>query len=186
MALYAELHFPWLLATNATERMGGGSSNSSSSNNTSSALAANLSSVLSAARAAPGGLDAFFSSAYSSFQRVAVALDLVESELRRNGEFAAKFGRFWRLAQQTANRAAEAAFVLLRSRRAQSVPPMVPRSLVPRPLRCVAVESRRNLRDWVVLKDSLRVASFYSGALHLLRRENAARRRSRQRNRQRG
>ncbi len=146
------------------------------------------------------GLSFLFAAAYAAFQRVAVASELVEEELRHNEEFADKCGRFWRLTQQTANRAVEAAYVLLRARGAVSnatdagagagtaaapSTPLVPRGVVPRALRCVRAESRRNLRDWVVLKDSLRVGSFYGGVFRLLREENERRRRRRNRQRQR-
>ena len=117
---------------------------------------------------------------------MAVAAELVEEELRHNEEFAGKCGRFWRLSQQTASRASEAAYVLLRARGAASPPPpMVPRSVVPPLLRCLEAESRRDLRDWVVLQDSARVAAFYKGVFHLLKEENERRRRLRQQQRQR-
>ena len=68
-------------------------------------------------------------SSYSAFQRVAVALELVTRDLRAHQQFATKFGRFWRMAQQAANRAVEAAYVALGA----SVGPgrLVPRAVVP-------------------------------------------------------
>ena len=109
-------------------------------------------------------------SAYAAFQRVAVALEVVTKDLRRNQEFALKYGRFWRLAQQAANRAVEATFVLLRAHGASmelvtNADALIRRSSVPPRLRCVRMESRRNIRDWVILRNSLMLADFYHAML---------------------
>ena len=109
-------------------------------------------------------------SAYIAFQRVAVALEVVTRDLRRNEEFAFKYGRFWRLALQAANRAVEATFVLLRAHGANleqvtNEATLIRRSSVPARLRCVRMASRRNIRDWVILRNSLTLADFYHGML---------------------
>jgi len=110
-----------------------------------------------------------------------VALELVDVELTTAGrrDWAVKCGRFFRLASSAANRAAEAAYTLLKARNVPSVDQLdVPRSVVPAALRCVAATSNRDVRDWVVLAQSERIATFYLEILALVRARNAARRRN--------
>ena len=49
--------------------------------------------------------------------------------------------------------------------RAQGVDPepstLLKRSLVPQRMRCMRQESRRNIRDWVIMRNSMLVTSFY-------------------------
>ena len=102
--------------------------------------------------------------AYEAFQRVAIGLELVTRSLRSHRTFVQHYGRFWQLAQRTANRIVEAAYVSLI---AQGISVSVPngkvllRSIVPRRLRCTRLESRRNIRNWVILNDSLKIAKAY-------------------------
>lgn len=135
------------------------------------------------------GLGPLLRAAYLSYQRVAVATELVALEMRENGDFFAKAGRFWQMAQVRANRAVETTYVLMRaalpaaspsssSPRPSSPPsppwPVLGRSLVPRIHRCMRVERNRNLRDWLVLADSYRMADFYHRALAEVARAAAA------------
>ena len=115
-----------------------------------------------------------FQAGYAALQRVAIALELVTSDLRVNGEFRQKLGRFWRLGQMTANRAVEAAYVTLRAcNGSDSTPPPVARSIVPERISCLEQESRRNVRDWVILSDSMVIANFYRRLFsHAERRAN--------------
>ena len=102
---------------------------------------------------------------YAAFQRVAIAFEQVTADLRANGEYRQKLGRFWRLGEMTANRAVEAAYVTLRANVREATAALeaatVPRSIVPERISCLDQESRRNVRDWVILSDSMVIANFY-------------------------
>ena len=121
-----------------------------------------------------------FRAGYAALQRVAIALEQVTSDLRENGEFRQKLGRFWRLGEMTANRAVEAAYVTLRASNGSGSTPTVPRSVVPERISCLEQESRRDVRDWVILSDSMVIAHFYrrlfSHAERRANRRSAARR----------
>ena len=117
-----------------------------------------------------GGLPSLVRAGYAALQRVAVAFELVNADLRANGEYRQKLGRFWRLGEMTANRAVEAAYVTLRAANGGSgeaaAAPTVPRSIVPERISCLDQESRRNVRDWVILSDSMVIANFYRRLFH--------------------
>lgn len=103
-----------------------------------------------------------FLTAYSTFQKMSVGLELVTKDLQHNNEYPEKLGRFWRLAQLTSNRIVESVFVFLRSSGVSvSGQARVARSVVPRRIRCLRQESRRDVRDWVILKSALAAANFY-------------------------
>lgn len=108
------------------------------------------------------GQHALFLSAYAAFQKLSIALELVTRDLRHNEEYVAKFGRFWRLAQLGANRVVEALYVHLRTRGLEpEAAPLMKRSLVPERMRCLRQASRRDIRDWVIMRNSMLVTSFY-------------------------
>ena len=69
----------------------------------------------------------------------------------------------------TANRAVEAAYVTLRASddgAEAAASATVPRSIVPERMSCLDQESRRNIRDWVILSDSMMIANFYKRLFH--------------------
>ena len=115
-----------------------------------------------------GGLPSLVQAGYAALQRVAVAFEQVTADLRANGEFRQKLGRFWRLGEMTANRAVEAAYVTLRASDGAeaAASATVPRSIVPERISCLDQESRRNIRDWVILSDSMVIANFYKRLIH--------------------
>ena len=115
-----------------------------------------------------------FQSAYAAYQTVAIALELVVRELRRNDQYNSKYGRFWRLAQRTANRAIEATYVTMQARNMRNIAnlPLVSRNIVPRRVRCMTMESRRDVRDWVILRSSLEIADFYLRTFQLFVQQN--------------
>ena len=121
-------------------------------------------------RQADGGLPSLVQAGYAALQRVAVAFEQVTADLRANGDFRQKLGRFWRLGEMTANRAVEAAYVTLRASddgaEAAAASATVPRSIVPERMSCLDQESRRNIRDWVILSDSMVMANFYKRLFH--------------------
>ena len=93
------------------------------------------------------------------------------TDLRENGEYRQKLGRFWRLGEMTANRAVEAAYVTLRANNggeaaAALEAATVTRSIVPERISCLDQESRRNVRDWIILSDSMVIANFYRRLFH--------------------
>ena len=104
---------------------------------------------------------------------MAIAFEQVTADLRANGEYRRKLGRFWRLGEMTANRAVEAAYVTLRANvegvaaaataaaALEAAEATVARSIVPERISCLDQESRRNVRDWVILSDSMVIANFY-------------------------
>ena len=78
----------------------------------------------------------------------------------------------------TANRAVEAAYVTLRASddgAEAAVSTTVPRSIVPERMSCLDQESRRNIRDWVILNDSMMIANFYKRLFHRAERRLSGR-----------
>ena len=124
------------------------------------------------------GITSLFNSAYAAFQRIAVGAELVTEDLRQHGDFRQKLGRFWRLAGQAANRAIESVYVLMRatagtnggSTAQNPAGPVVFRSVVPQRIRCLSQESSRDVRDWLILRDSMVMANFYRGLFVRLQR----------------
>ena len=120
-------------------------------------------------RQADGGLPSLVQAGYAALQRVAVAFEQVTADLRANGDFRQKLGRFWRLGEMTANRAVEAAYVTLHASgdgAEAAASTTVSRSIVPERMSCLDQESRRNIRDWVILSDSMMIANFYKRLFH--------------------
>ncbi len=99
-------------------------------------------------------------------QRVAIALELVLRDLQVPGndeKYVSHKGSFWKLAFEASNRVVEAVFAALQSRGAQPRRMrLLPRSIIPTRAACGAnSETARDLRDWVILSNSMTLTNFY-------------------------
>jgi hypothetical protein len=97
-------------------------------------------------------------------QRVAIGLELVLRDLQTSADedYVTKKGNFWRLASEAANRVIEATFVALRSRGhpARNLR-VLHRGIVPVRVACITTESAKDLRDWVILSNSINIVNTY-------------------------
>ena len=77
-------------------------------------------------------------------------------------DYSTKYGSFWHLVYQQANRAIESAYLLLKN---QNFPvenlPLLPRNTVPLNVACISSQAISDLRDWTILHDSITVTDFY-------------------------
>jgi hypothetical protein len=119
------------------------------------------------------GNNSLLVSAHLMFQRMAIAMELVEHELHLEHKFHLKVGRLFKLCKQTANRIVESLHVLLMARTKLSsaelrtrVETTVPRRVAAR-VACLPEASKRNIRDWVILSSSEIIAHFYKHMFHL-------------------
>ena len=105
-------------------------------------------------------------SGYNLIQKVALGLEVVVRNLQlSNSQYATKSGNFWQLSYQQSNRIVESLFILLKSLNfpAENLP-LVARSTVPPNVACMNEnpnEALSDLRDWVILHDSMSVIDFY-------------------------
>ena len=74
-----------------------------------------------------------------------------------------KQGNFWTLAYASANRVVEAIYILLRSKSLHADRlPFISREIVPPRISCMrGGETQNNLRDWIILHDTLQILNFY-------------------------
>ncbi len=96
-------------------------------------------------------------------QRVALGLELVYRHLQSNNEaYATKYGNFWLLSYEQANRVVQDIFVTLKS---QHFPvetlPLVPRDTIPLNVVCMDSVATSDIRDWVILQDTMKLVDFY-------------------------
>ena len=102
-------------------------------------------------------------SGYNLLQRMALGLEVVLRNLQSSPvDYATKNGNFWHLAYQQTNRAIESTYLLLKN---QNFPvsnlPILARSIVPLNVACMHSQAMSDLRDWVILHDSMTVTTFY-------------------------
>lgn len=103
-------------------------------------------------------------SAYNLFQRVAIGLELVKRDLETSTseEYVTKKGSYWKLAFEAANRVVEAVFLGLKSRghNAENLA-VLKRDIVLPAAACATSEAMRDLRDWVILSNSIQIVQAY-------------------------
>ena len=100
--------------------------------------------------------------AYALLQRMALGLEVVLSNLQTsNLAYATKNGNFWQLAYQQANRVIESTYIFLRN---QDFPvenlSILARKTVPLNIACMSSHAISDIRDWVILHDSMTVTNF--------------------------
>ena len=101
--------------------------------------------------------------AYALLQRMALGLEVVLSNLQTsNLAYATKNGNFWHLAYQQANRVTESAYILLKN---QDFPvenlSILSRNTVPLNVACMSSQAMSDMRDWVILHDSMTLTNFF-------------------------
>ena len=92
-----------------------------------------------------------------------LGLEVVLSNLQTsNLAYATKNGNFWQLAYQQANRVIESTYVLLRN---QDFPvenlSILARNTVPLNVVCMSSHAISDIRDWVILQDSMTMTNFF-------------------------
>jgi hypothetical protein len=96
---------------------------------------------------------------YENFQLVAIALETVLNGVNATRvDYIRKMGNFWKVSYQAAIRVVEATYLTLKSDpmlEDLTLLPRVGRKDIPRRYRCVTDESRRDMRDWFILRDTL-------------------------------
>ena len=95
--------------------------------------------------------------AYSLLQRMTLGLEVVLSNLQTsNLAYATKNGNFWQLAYQQANTVIESTYIVLRN---QDFPvenlSILARNTVPLNVACMSSHAISDIRDWVILQDSM-------------------------------
>ena len=110
---------------------------------------------------------------------MAIGLEVVLRHLEQSNEaYADRTGNFWRLAFEAANRVVESLYVFIKSEGTVDLRNLrrFKRSIVPANLACMTDnESFSNLRDWVILSDSMRIAKFYRQMFHLYQQNELSR-----------
>ena len=115
-------------------------------------------------QASNNGQKRFLKSSYVIFQRLSIGLEVVVKHLQSEpSQFVMKKGNFWTLAYASANRVVEAIYILLKSKRLHADRlPFISREIVPLQVSCMQEdETRSDLRDWIILHDTLQVLNFY-------------------------
>ena len=102
-------------------------------------------------------------SAYNLLQRMSLGLEVVLRNLQTsNLAYATKNGNFWHLAYQQANRVTESAYILLKN---QDFPvenlSILSRNTVPLNVACMSSQAMSDMRDWVILHDSMTLTNFF-------------------------
>ena len=102
-------------------------------------------------------------SGYNLLQRMALGLEVVLRNLQSSPvDYATKNGNFWHLAYQQTNRAIESTYLLLKN---QNFPvanlPLLARNIVPLNVACMHSQAVSDLRDRVILHESMTVTTFY-------------------------
>ena len=101
--------------------------------------------------------------AYALLQRMTLGLEVVFSNLQTsNLAYATKNGNFWKLAYQQTNRVIESTYIVLRN---QDFPvenlPILARNTVPLNVACTSSHAISDMRDWVILHDSMTITNFF-------------------------
>ena len=101
--------------------------------------------------------------AYGLLQRMALGLEVVLSNLQTsNLAYATKNGNFWQLAYQQGNRVIEFTYIVLRN---QDFPvenlSILARNTVPLNVACMGSHATSDIRDWVILHDSITMTNFF-------------------------
>ena len=94
---------------------------------------------------------------------MSLGLEVVLSNLQSsNFAYATKNGNFWNLAYQQSNRVVESTYVLLKN---QNFPvenlSILARNTVPLNVACMNSQAMSDIRDWVILQDSMAVTDFF-------------------------
>ena len=98
---------------------------------------------------------------YENFQRVAISLEFVFNDIEAGGHgvMIQKYGRFWRQCKKQAFRIVQSIYLSLKSdphRPNLSTLPAIARCNIPSAVRYNGNESFRDLRDWFILRNTLR------------------------------
>ena len=109
--------------------------------------------------------------AYALLQRMSLGLEVVLSDLQTsNLAYATKNGNFWQLAYQQANRVIESTYVVLRN---QNYPvenlSIFARNTVPLNVACMKSHAISDIRDWVILQDSMIITNFFVQLFNIYR-----------------
>ena len=93
---------------------------------------------------------------------MALGLEVVLRNLQTsNLAYATKNGNFWQLAYQQANRVIESTYILLKN---QDFPvenlSILSRNTVPLNVACIHSQAMTDMRDWVILHDSMSMTDF--------------------------
>ena len=93
---------------------------------------------------------------------MALGLEVVLRNLQTsNLAYATKNGNFWQLAYQQANRVIESTYILLKN---QDFPvenlSILSRNTVPLNVACMSSQAMSDMRDWVILHDSMLMTDF--------------------------
>ena len=94
---------------------------------------------------------------------MALGLEVVLSNLQTsNLAYATKNGNFWQLVFQQANRVIESTYIVLRN---QDFPlenlSLLARNTVPLNVACMSSHAISDIRDWVILHDSMTITNFF-------------------------
>ena len=94
---------------------------------------------------------------------MSLGLEVVLRNLQTsNLAYATKNGNFWHLAYQQANRVTESAYILLKN---QDFPvenlSILSRNTVPLNVACMSSQAMSDMRDWVILHDSMTLTNFF-------------------------
>ena len=94
---------------------------------------------------------------------MALGLEVVLKNLQHSPvDYATKNGNFWHLAYQQANRVIESTYLLLKNQNfSVENLPKVARNIVPLNVACISSQITSDMRDWVILHDSMTVTTFY-------------------------
>lgn len=110
----------------------------------------------------PGSLPSF-TDAYSTFQRLSLALEVVRLDLERHEDGTARTQRLWIQLERGVGRVLEQLFTELEVQGGAPAP--LGRTLLPESLRCVRDSIGRDTRDFLILRSLLRAAQVYSNQL---------------------
>ena len=104
-----------------------------------------------------------FLEAYSIFQRLSLALEVITTDLKHHRQYV---NRMWRLSTRTVSNILKNIYTEL-VMNGVSIPAPLNRDTIPQNIRCLPYSSYRDTRDFIILRHLLQAAQFYSQLLEV-------------------
>ena len=98
---------------------------------------------------------------YDIFQRLAILVEVVKADIGHHRDASRGTQHLWQMVERGLVRVLEQVFMELRSTLGEEVPSPLTREEVPEWLRCMVHSVQRDTRDFVVLRETLRAATFF-------------------------
>ena len=99
--------------------------------------------------------------AYDTFQRLSILVEVVKADIGHHRDASRGTQHLWQLVERGLMRVVEQVCMELRDSVGENLPLPLTREVVPGWLRCMAHSVERDIRDFIVLRDTLQAAIFF-------------------------